>query len=107
LGYEIGRLAGRDFRLPAQREGRHGERVVLIHFDNRTILAHAATVASTEELAWKMSSIAIKDLTALAVMARDGALPGDVRAAWAETIRFRSMARFGFTTRPALYSWRS
>ena len=34
-------------------------------------------------------------------------MPGDVRAAWAETIRFRSMARFGFTTRPAPYSWRS
>jgi hypothetical protein len=40
-------------------------------------------------------------------MARDGALPDDVRAAWAETIRYRSMARFGFTTRPAPYSWRS
>jgi hypothetical protein len=107
LGYEIGPLPGRGFPLPGQPDVRHGERVVIIHFDNRTILSHAATVASTEELAWKMSRIAIKDLTALAVMARDGALPDDVRAAWAETIRYRSMARFGFTTRPAPYSWRS
>jgi hypothetical protein len=107
LGYEIGPLPGRALPLPGQPAVRHGERVVIIHFDNRTILAHAATVASTEELAWKMSRIAIKDLTALAALARDGALPSDVRAAWAETIRYRSMARFGFTTRPAPYSWRS
>src|SRR5437016_97641 len=60
LGYEIGPLPGRAFPLPGQPDVRHGERVVLIHFDNRTILAHAATVASTEELAWKMSRIAIK-----------------------------------------------
>jgi hypothetical protein len=107
LGYEVAPLPGRAFPLRGQPDVRPGERVVIIHFDNRMILAHAATVASTEELTWKLSRIAIDDLTVLAAMARDGALPGDVRAAWAETIRYRSMARFGFATRPAPYSWRS
>ena len=42
-----------------------------------------------------------------AASTRAGAFPEDVRAAWGETIMYRTMARFGFATRPAPYTWRS
>src|SRR4051794_20648057 len=51
LGYEIGPLPGRAFPLPGQPAVRHGERVVIIHFDNRTILGHATAAPGTQALA--------------------------------------------------------
>jgi hypothetical protein len=107
LRYEIGPLPGRALPLPGQPAVRYGERVVILHFDSRTILAQAMAVPGTQVRTWQLSRIAIKDLAALAAMARDGAFPGDVRAAWGETITYRTMTRFGFATRPAPYTWRS
>ncbi|HKO25358.1 MAG TPA: hypothetical protein VJY65_11560 [Chloroflexota bacterium] len=107
LRYEIAPLPGGAFPLSGQPAVRHGERVVILHFDSRTFLAQAMAVPGTQTRTWRLSRIAIEDLRALAAMARDGAFPQDVRAAWGETIMYRTMARFGFATRPAPYTWRS
>ena len=107
LRYEIGRLPGRALPLPGQPAVRHGERVVILHFDSRTFLAQAMAVPGAQARTWQLSRIAIDDLTVLAAMARDDAFPGDVRAAWGETITYKALARFGFATRPAPYTWRS
>jgi hypothetical protein len=107
LRYEIGPLPGRAFPLPGQPAVRHGERVLILHFDSRTFLAQSMAVPGTQARTWRLSRIASEDLRALAVMARAGAFPEDVRAAWGETIMYRTMVRFGFATRPAPYTWRS
>ena len=107
LRYEIGPLPGRAFPLPGQPAVRHGARVLILHFDSRTFLAQAMAVPGTQARTWRLSRIAIEDLRALAAMARDGAFPQDVRAAWGETIIYKDMARWGFATRPAPYTWRS
>jgi hypothetical protein len=107
LRYEIAPLPGRAFPLCGQPAVRHGERVVILHFDSRTFLSQAMAVPGTQTRTWRLSRIAIEDLRALAAMARDGAFPQDVRAAWGETIMYRTMARFGFATCPAPYTWRS
>jgi hypothetical protein len=107
LRYEIAPLPGRALPLPGQPAVRHGERVVILHFDSRTFLAQAMAVPVAQTRTWRLSRIAIADLRALAVMARAGAFPEDVRAAWGETLMYRTMARFGFATRPAPYTWRS
>ena len=107
LRYEIAPLPGCAFPLPGQPAVRHGERVLILHFDSRTFLAQARAVPGTQTRTWQLSRIAIADLRALAAMARDGAFPQDVRAAWGETILYKDMARWGFTTRPAPYTWRS
>jgi hypothetical protein len=107
LRYQIAPLPGRALPLPGQRAVRHGERVVILHFDSRTFLTQAVAVPGAQARTWRLSRIAITDLRALAAMARDGAFPKDVRAAWGETIMYRTMARFGFATRPAPYTWRS
>jgi hypothetical protein len=107
LRYEIAPLPGRAFPLSGQPAVRHGERVVILHFDSRIFLAQAMAVPGTQTRTWRLSRIAIEDLRTLAAMAQDGAFPEDVRAAWGETIMYRSMARFGFATRPAPYTWRS
>ena len=107
LRYEIAPLPGRAFPLPGRPAIRHGERVLILHFDSRTFLAQAKAVPGTQTRTWRLSRIAIEDLRALAAMARDGAFPQDMRAAWGETITYRTIARFGFVTRPAPYTWRS
>jgi hypothetical protein len=107
LRYEIGPLPGRALPLPGQPAVRHGERVAILHFDSRTFLAQAMAVPGTQARTWRLSRIAIEDLRALAAMARDGAFPEDVRAAWGETIIYKDMVRWGFATRPAPYTWRS
>jgi hypothetical protein len=107
LRYEIAPLPGRALPLSGQPAVRHGERVVILHFDSRTFLTQAVAVPGAQARTWRLSRIAMTDLRALAVMARDGAFAEDVRAAWGETIMYRSMARFGFATRPAPYTWRS
>jgi hypothetical protein len=107
LRYEIAPLPGRALPLPGQPAVRHGERVVILHFDSRTFPAQATAIPGTQARTWRLSRIAIEDLRALAAMTRDGAFPVDVRAAWGETILHKDMARWGFTTRPAPYTWRS
>jgi hypothetical protein len=107
LRYEIAPLPGRAFPLSGQPAVRHGERVVILHFDSRTFLAQALAVPGTQTRTWRLNRMAIEDLRALAAMARDGAFPHDVRAAWGETIIYKDMARWGFATRPARYTWRS
>jgi hypothetical protein len=107
LRYEIAPLPARAFPLPGQPAVRHGERVVILHFDSRTFLAQAMAVPSAQARTWQLNRIAIRDLRALAAMARDGAFPEDVRAAWGETIIYKDLARWGFATRPAPYTWRS
>jgi hypothetical protein len=107
LRYEIAPLPGRALPLPGQPAVRHGERVVILHFDSRTFLAQAVAVPGAQARTWRLSRIAIEDLRTLAAMARDGAFPQDVRAAWGETIIYKDMARWGFATRPAPYTWRS
>jgi hypothetical protein len=107
LRYEIGPLPGRALPLPGQPAVRHGERVLILHFDSRTFLAQGMAVPCAQARTWQLSRIAMTDLSALAAMARDGAFPDEVRAAWGETITYRTIARFGFATRPAPYTWRS
>jgi hypothetical protein len=107
LRYEIAPLPGRALPLPGQPAVRHGERVVILHFDSRTFLAQSRAVPGTQTRTWRLSRIAIEDLRALAAMARDGAFAQDVRAAWGATIIYKDMARWGFATRPAPYTWRS
>jgi hypothetical protein len=107
LRYEIAPLPARAFALPGQPAVRHGERVVILHFDSRTFLAQAMAVPSAQARTWQLNRIVIRDLRALAALARDGAFPEDVRAAWGETIIYKDLARWGFATRPAPYTWRS
>lgn len=98
--YEIAPLPARPLRL---RDGTlipRGERVVIVHFDNRAIAALDGA-GSTQALAWQLVRAGRDDMRALAALARQGALPVDVRAVWAETLFYLAPARYGFATRPA------
>lgn len=107
LRYEVAPLYGRSFPLPGEPPVRHGERVIILHWDNRAVAAMSAATPSTYNLTWRLARTAIQDMRALARMAESGAFPPDVRAVWAETIVYTSLARLGFATRPAPRTFRT
>ncbi|HVC30084.1 MAG TPA: hypothetical protein VND24_02780 [Steroidobacteraceae bacterium] len=47
------------------------------------------------------------ELRALASLAASGALASSIRVVWTETVLFSMLARLGFSTRPALRSFRT
>jgi hypothetical protein len=101
LRYEIARLPARTLPLADGTRVKRGQRVIVIHFDNRSIAAIAREVRGMHALTWRLVHEADGDLRELAALARSGALPPDVRAAWAEGLFARALARYGFRTRPA------
>jgi hypothetical protein len=97
--YEIAPLPARALRLGGGVVVAPGELVVMLHFDNQAIAALSAP--GTQALTWQMVRAARLDLRALAALSQRGALPSAVRAVWAETLFYQSLARYGFATRPA------
>jgi hypothetical protein len=105
--YEIGPLPRGCLTQPSRPAVCAGEPVVILHFDNQSTVALAATTQSRQAMAWAVWRVASADLAVLAEMTRTGAIPPGVRAVWAETLIHPALARAGFTTRPAPPSLRT
>lgn len=109
--YEIGRLPRGSLPLPSQPPVRAGERVLMLHFDNPTIVDLTSRARGSRSSvgpgshargagpSWRLLRDGRAELATLAEMVRQGAFPPDVRAAWAETIFASGIARLGFTAR--------
>ncbi|HWE60072.1 MAG TPA: hypothetical protein VHB98_00020 [Chloroflexota bacterium] len=93
--------------LRGQPPVRYGEPIVGLHFDNRVIAALSTTLPDTRRLTWHMIRSAEKDMQQLADLARAGGVPPNIRAIWAETLIYPSLARYGYHTRPAPRSIRT
>ena len=98
--YEIAPLPARPLRLRDGTIVPRGERVVILHFENR-VLAALDGAGGTQALAWQLVRAGRDDMRVLATLARRGALPPEVRAVWTETLFYLAPARYGFATRPA------
>jgi hypothetical protein len=99
--YEILPLPARTIPLPGQPPIRRGEPVIGLHFDNRMLAELAATLPDTQQLTWRLIRSGSADLRRLADLARSGTFPDGVRVLWAETVIYRALRRYGFTTRAA------
>lgn len=107
LRYEVASLPGRALPLPGQPDVAHGNRVIMLHWNNRAISRLVTDTPGTRALTWQLARTATKDLQVLAEMARAGAFPSDVRAVWVETVIYTSLTRLGFATRPAPHAFRT
>lgn len=99
--YEILKLPHGALPLAGRRPVRRGERVIGLHFDNRALARLAQRSSDGAHVAWAIGRAGSADLRVLADQVRNGRIPPDVRAVWAETIFFPALARYGFRTRPA------
>jgi peptidoglycan-N-acetylglucosamine deacetylase len=78
-----------------------GDRIIQLHFNNRTLAQLSAAHTSRRHMAWEVTRRTEQDLTALAGMVKSGAFPDGTQAVWAETVIYRAMARAGFQLRAA------
>ncbi len=106
--YEVGPYPGRAVRLANGTLIRHGERAILLHWDNRALASSEAAGASrVQRLTWQLAKRAGADLQCLADLVRDGTIPAGVRTIWAETVHYQLLPRYGFSVRPAPPSFRT
>jgi len=101
IRYEIAPLPRGCLPLPARPPVYPGERVIIFHFDNKAMVGVVSSVPGGADPSGRLLNVARAELTVLAALARDGALPADVRAAWGETVLAAGMTRLGFVTRRA------
>jgi hypothetical protein len=101
LRFDIAPLPARDIVLRDGSVVRHGERCVILHFDNRMLAARSANEPSVRVLTWRLARMGGQDLEALARRIRQGDIPPGIRVIWAETVFYEALVRFGFTIRPA------
>jgi hypothetical protein len=101
LSFEIGRLPWGTRPLPLNPPVHARDRIIRLHFNNRTLAQLSTAHTSRRHLAWEVARRTEQDLTALAGMVKSGAFPDGTRAVWAETVIYRAMARVGFELRAA------
>jgi hypothetical protein len=105
--YEISRFQGQTLALSDGSNVEPRDLVVIVHFDNRVLAGKVHELRTKRALAWWMYRTAEEDFTALADLARAGAIPQGVRAVWSETTLHPALARMGFHRRPVARSLRA
>ncbi|HVC81346.1 MAG TPA: hypothetical protein VNL35_12700 [Chloroflexota bacterium] len=80
---------------------RRGDPCVILHFDNPTLAALSAGEPNVRRLTWRLTRLCARDLDALAQLARQGVIPAEIQAIWAETLVYQALRRWGFATRLA------
>jgi hypothetical protein len=98
--YQISPLPARDLALEDGQVVRHGEQVVILHFDNHVIASLLRSAASRSNVPWEMFKLARIDLVRLATLTQDGTIPLGVRVLWGESVVYPALVRVGFKTRP-------
>ena len=99
--YEVGPYPGLAVRLANGTLIRHGERAILLHWDNRALASSEAAGASRVQRLTGGSRACRADLQCLADLVRDGTIPAGARTIWAETVHDQLLPRYGFSVRPA------
>lgn len=102
LRVQFTRFHGRALTLPDGTSIQPGDRIVELHIHNR-VMAQAAGHSSS----WRLLSMLVGDLRALAKWSATSSFPADVHAIYGYTLLSRGAPRLGFTVRGRPRSLRS